>query len=98
MEKLMDIDKLKAALDPWVRVSTWHTSHPLDEARFHRALASAFGSLGTPIEAEAFRNAMMQLAGTHHPGFDPTYLRDHVEEMAQRAEQISCFVHDTNGA
>lgn len=91
----MNIDKLKAALESWVTVDTWHTSHPLDEARFHRALASAFDSLGTSIEAESFREAMLQLANTHHPSFDPEYLRNHVEEMAQRAEQISCYVHDT---
>lgn len=94
----MSIEILKSALEPWARVDTWHTSHPLDEARFHRALASAFASLGAPIEAEAFREAMLQLAKTHHPGFEPKYLQEHVEEMAQRAEQISCYVHDTSGS
>jgi hypothetical protein len=93
----MDIQKLKVALEPWIRVDTWHTSHPLDEARFHRALASAFAELGAPIEVEIFREAALQLAKAHHPSFEPKHLRELVEEMAQRAEQIGCYVHDTNG-
>jgi hypothetical protein len=54
----MGIRKLKTALDPWLRVDTWHTSHPLDEKRFHRALKSAYDSLGTSIAFDDFKEAM----------------------------------------
>lgn len=57
----MDIEKMKIALVPWLRVDTWHTTHPLDDRRFHRALKSAFDLLGTSIAFGDFREAMGQL-------------------------------------
>ncbi|MCF5971450.1 hypothetical protein P2A63_20550 [Xanthomonas perforans] len=59
-------DRLKAALDPWMRVETWHIFHPLDEQRFHRALAADFEVVGLPAESLEFETAMLALARKHH--------------------------------
>lgn len=90
----MNIEKLKTALAPWLRVDTWHTSHPLDDERFHRALKSAFDSLGTSIAFDDFREAMEQLAKEHHPNFQANYRDELVEKFAQRAENIGSYLHD----
>lgn len=90
----MDIEKLKTALTPWLRVDTWHTSHANDEERFHRALKSAFDLLGTSIAFNDFREAMEQLAKEHHPNILACYRDELVEKFAQRAEDIGSYLHD----
>lgn len=90
----MNIEKLKAALAPWLGVDTWHTSHPLDDARFHRALKSAFDSLGTSIAFDDFREAMVLLAKEHHPNFQVSYRDELVEKFARRAEIVGSYLHD----
>jgi hypothetical protein len=90
----MNIEILKVSLAPWLRVDTWHTFHPCDDERFHRALKSAFDSLGTPIEFDDFKEAMEQLAKEHHPNFQASYRDELVEKFAQRAENIGSYLHD----
>lgn len=93
----MQVEKLKAALDPWARAETWHTNHRADEARFHAALASALAEGGLPLDAHVAYEAIIQVVGAHHAGFDPTYLQQVAEALAQRAEQISYYLLDTRG-
>lgn len=90
----MNIEKLKAALIPWLKVDTWHTSHPLDEERFHRALKIAFDSLGTSIAIDDFREAMGQLANEHHKNFQAHQRDEFIEDFARRAEYIASYLHD----
>ena len=90
----MNIEKLKTALAPWLRVDTWHTSHPLDEERFHHALKSAFDLLGTSISFDNFSEAMDLLAKEFHPTFQASYRNEVVEKFAQRAENIGSYLHD----
>ncbi|WP_016903126.1 hypothetical protein [Xanthomonas arboricola] len=90
----MGNDRLKAALDPWMRVETWHTFHPLDEQRFHRALAAAFEVVGLPAEALEFETAMLALARKHH-GEVMLHHIDAIEAYAQLAEDISFYLHNT---
>ena len=91
----MNAEALKQALESWVRVSTWTSSHPLDEERFHKALYAAFEQAEQRITKEEFEQAMRELAAQYHPGILPEYLDEHVDEMAQRAEHISSYVFDT---
>jgi hypothetical protein len=63
----MNIEKLKKALAPWLKIETWHTPHCSDRKRFNRSLKSAFDSLGTPIAFDDFMEAMTQLVDEHHP-------------------------------
>lgn len=92
----MNIDDLKAAIVPWLRIDTWHTPHPLDDQRFHRSLKSAFDSLGTSIALDDFRVVMTQLAQEHHPNMQASDRKVFVEEFAQRAKNISRYLHDNS--
>jgi hypothetical protein len=92
----MNIENLKTALAPWLRVDTWHTSHPLDEQRFHHALKSAFDLLGTSIAFDDFREAMLQLAKVHHPNMQASYREELVEEFAKQAENIGSYLYDNS--
>ena len=90
----MDIEKLKTALTPWLKVDTWHTSHPYDDERFHRALKSAFDLLGTSITFDDFREAIEQLVKEHHPNILVSNRDALVEKFAQRAEDIGSSLYD----
>jgi hypothetical protein len=92
----MNIDDLKIALKPWLRVETWHTSHPLDDQRFHRALKSAFDSLGTSIAYDDFKEAMEQLVNELHPKMQAKFRDELVENFAQRAENIGSYLYDNS--
>jgi len=91
----MNAEALIKALEPWVRASTWISSHPLDEERFNKALHSAFEQAEERITKEEFEEAMRQLAKQYHPKVLPEFLDEHVDEMAQRADHISSYVFDT---
>lgn len=90
----MDIEKLKIALSPWVRVNTWHTGHPCDAERFHRALKSAFDTQGTSIGYDDFKEAIEQLAAKHHPTLNLDYLEKHSDKFALKAEIICNYLQD----
>jgi hypothetical protein len=91
----MSQDALLVALGPWMRVSTWHTAHPLDEQRFHRAVASACKRVGTPLDAAEIEKAIMHLAEKYHGPFKGERLFRMMDEYAQEAETISLYVHNT---
>ena len=91
----MNMDQLKNALRPWMQVDTWHTSHPLDEERFHKALKNAFSILGTGIDGGHFQEAISELADEYHPSLDPDYKENLVEDLSLRAEHIASYLHDT---
>lgn len=82
----METQRLKAALDPWMRLETWHTFHPLDEHRFHRALAAAFEVVGTPADALELEIAMLELAREHHGETISLYLHNTRKSARQGAD------------
>ncbi|WP_379653755.1 hypothetical protein [Pseudoxanthomonas sp. UC19_8] len=90
----MKSQRLKAALDPWMREATWHTFDGLDEQRFHRALAAAFEVLGTPADALDLETAMLELAREHHGEVTRHHL-EVIDERAQFAEAVSLYLHNT---
>lgn len=91
----MSKDALLKALDPWMKVETWHTAHPLDEQRFHRAVAVACKTVGTPLDAYDIENAIMHLAEKYHGAFEGYHLYDAMDHYAQEAENLSMFVKNT---
>lgn len=91
----MNIDNLKTALTPWLKEDTWHTSHPLDDQRFHRALKAAFGSHGIPIAIDDFREAMAQLMNELHPNMQFSY-QEELEEFGHRVENIGSYLRDNS--
>ena len=60
----MNLDQLKQCLRQWMQVSTWHTGHPLDEERFHKALHNAFSQVGLSISGDDFKKVISDLAAT----------------------------------
>ncbi|EJN32546.1 hypothetical protein PMI35_01080 [Pseudomonas sp. GM78] len=89
----MDIEKLKFLLKPWLRVDTWHTGHPMDDERYHRALHSAFEELDVNISTDDFRQAIALCLEESCPG-DEKAFKGAIEEFAQRAEYISSYLYD----
>lgn len=89
----MNIEKLALLLKPWLRVDTWHTSHPSDEKRFHLALHSAFDELTPHISAEQFRSAIALCLNDCRPG-DVTSFKARIEGLAERGEYISSYLGD----
>jgi len=94
----MKIERLKEMLRPWLSVSTWHTSHPLDERRFHQALRNAFVQLGTQIALEDFMEAMDQLSAELYPSMQEEYRNELIDDFAKRAAEIAGYLQDTGVA
>ncbi|AZR35234.1 MULTISPECIES: hypothetical protein [Xanthomonas] len=93
----MSKDALLKALDPWMKVETWHTAHTLDEQRFHRAIAVACRTSGTALDAAEIEEAIMQLAKKYHGAFEGYHLYDAMDHYAQEAENLSMYVKNTQG-
>jgi pyruvate dehydrogenase complex dehydrogenase (E1) component len=89
----MDIEKLSLLLKPWLCVDTWHTGHPMDDQRFHRALKAAFDELGVQISSDDFRKAIVSCLKEHRPG-DVKAFESDIEEFAQRSEDIASYLID----
>lgn len=93
----MDAEALKNALEPWICVETWHTFHPLDEARFHRALGSAFASVGTSITKGDFEKAIISLAQKYHSMVLVEKRNEDADYWSQRAEHIASYLSYAGG-
>lgn len=91
----MNMERLKEALRTWMIVDTWHTNHPLDDERFHKALRNAFSELGTGIDGGNFEEVMHELANEYHPNWDQDHKDKLVDNFAIRAEHIASYLHDT---
>lgn len=87
---------LKEYLRPWVRVDTWHTTHPLDQERFHKALDYAFRGIGGPIDYDGAKDAIVDLANECHPNLNPEFVEEAADRYAQSVERISGYLDDTN--
>lgn len=91
----MTTDPVAKALEPWIRVSTWHTNHPLDQARFHRALRSAFEVAGSSFDHERFIELVRDLLVQHQPGTSFEAHEDTIEEYARRVDVIAGYLYDS---
>lgn len=90
----MNTDELAAVLHPWMVVETWHTGHPSDERRFHKALHGAFRDFGYSISYDDFKEAMQSIAMKRYPNFKSEYLNELIEEKALKAEIIGSYLYD----
>jgi hypothetical protein len=81
-----------------MQVDTWHTGHPLDEARFHVALKRAFNDLGIAISGADFQESIAQLALELHPAWQDAHHSKLVDEFASKAECISSYLVDSQNA
>jgi len=91
----MNIEELAKSLKPWMQVDTWHTTHPLDSERFHKALSSTIDSHGCQISYDDFKDAMELLAEQLYPNkYEKSYLRRNIDDFASKAETITSYVYD----
>lgn len=88
----MSKDDLLKALDPWMKFDTWHTAHPMDEQRFHRAVAITCRTIGTPLDAYDIENAIMHVAKKHHGALEGRHLYYAMDHYAQEAENLRMYV------
>lgn len=89
-------ETLKRHLTSWMQVSTWDTLHPLDQQRFHRALAACFDELGPGIDYDQFETAMLELLTELHPTSQPVDRSERIRLWAMRAEAIGCYLIDND--
>lgn len=78
------------ALDGWLNIETWHTSHHLDETRFHRAVYKVLKenepNAITPDDIIAYIN--QKYSGK----FETGYLNMRTSEAAERFHLLSEFL------
>ncbi|MDC8640408.1 hypothetical protein [Xanthomonas hortorum] len=77
-----------------MRVETWHTFHPLEEQRFHRAIDADFDDFGTPADVLEFETAVPALAREHH-GEVRLHHIDTIDAYAKLVEDIRLSLHNT---
>lgn len=90
----MNIESLAKSLEPWMRVDTWHTTHPLDEERFHKALSGALNEHGNQISYDDFKDAMEYLFEKLYPNRNLNNFQNEIERYAGNAETISSYQYD----
>ncbi|MDN5680632.1 MAG: hypothetical protein L0G81_08380 [Ewingella sp.] len=82
--------KTLQALDGWLKLETWHTWHPLDEARFHQAVYKVLSVNGphnvTPDDIIAY------IHQEYSHKLDPKFLSDKSMDAAAKFELLSEFV------
>lgn len=89
----MDVKALQMLLLPWLRVETWHTRHPKDDERFHKALHEVFSQLGYSIAYEQFYDAIRAVIVELTPGHELFRNKD-IEHFARRAEVVGSYLYD----
>lgn len=64
MELIME-NRIYDLIASWAGVSTWHTSHPLDQERFSIAMHNVIAELGSAVDIDAFENALRRHANSN---------------------------------
>ena len=93
----MNIEELAESLKPWMQVDTWHTTHPLDHRRFHKALESAIAEHGRQISYGEFEQAMRLLVEQLYPAgqYEEAHLEENIDRFATNAQTIASYIYDT---
>lgn len=85
-------NKIYEAISGWASVSTWFTSHPLDERRFNDAIANLINTVGTNIQREDFEAALMRHASGTTPTLgSPSEWDEYVSDFTDKAMVIVEF-------
>lgn len=94
----MNVESIAGGLESWMKVDTWHTTHPLDEKRFHHALAVVFEENGYSITYDDFRSALLYLAAKlPSVKLVQEHLEQRIDDLAQKAEIIAGYLSDNSG-
>ncbi|GFS22318.1 hypothetical protein ElyMa_003360600 [Elysia marginata] len=74
---------------PWAGVSTWYTTHPLDQERFSQVMANLVARFGHKIDIEEFEAALRKHAGLN-PAIlgNPKHWDEVISKFVLKAETI----------
>ncbi|MFN3846527.1 MAG: hypothetical protein ACK4RZ_12015 [Paracoccaceae bacterium] len=78
------------AMDSYLNVDTWHTSHPLDDDRFYRALAKIVRD--PKFSAEQMGEYMREVKGVHGANEDNKVFSDVIDRRVTEAYAIRKFI------
>lgn len=71
------------AMDNYLKVETWHTSHPLDDERFYKALSTIVRE--PKFSAEAMGEYMREKTGVHGANEDNEVFADVIDRRVTEA-------------
>lgn len=92
----MNIENLASLLKPWMQVETWHTVHPLDSERFHKALKTAIEAHESTLSYDDIKEAMELLAGQLYVNkYEASFLEEKIDHYSSNAETITSYLYDT---
>lgn len=78
------------AMDSYLNVDTWHTSHPLDDERFYKALSKIVRE--PKFSAEEMSEYMRDKAGVHGPNQDNEVFANVIDRRVTEAYAIREFI------
>lgn len=75
------------AFDKFLRVDTWHTTHPLDDERFHQALNEV-------VRLKGFHPSDMADYFRSYLGAKASHFEDAIDMRHSQADHIRSFLYD----
>lgn len=82
-------DRVYEIIRSWAGIATWHTSHPLDQDRFSKAMQDLIAELGSDIDIKVFENALRRHAESNPAMLgDPEYWDELITKFTIKAEEI----------
>jgi len=85
-------DRIYEIIKSWAGVSTWHTTHPLDQNRFSKAMHKLVSELGANLDIDAFENALRRHAENNPAMLDESAHWDElITKFTIKAETIFTY-------
>lgn len=80
-------------LDSWLNLETWSSGHPMDQARFNRAIHRIIQVNDSMPEPDML---MAYIKNMYSGRYDENYLELVTVRFGQQYEAIYEFIHDNN--
>lgn len=87
---------IEVAIDTWVKVKTWHESHPSDLKRFHDAIHQIVKSGLHNFDIDDFEEILRYKVVKYHPQLDEDYIDMQIDHFVKKADIIIGYLHDVN--
>lgn len=85
----MNTERIEIILkDTWLKEETWHTNHPSDEKRFHKAIEKVFLKDKYNLDSDTFERAINNVLNS------PVNFQDEINLFSERADRICSFLFD----
>ncbi len=85
-------DQTEEALQQWLGPETWHTGHPLDDARFSVFVASVWNDNHSIWDPSETREIITKKAIQLHPKFDAEHAKKEAETRVSEGTAILDFL------